>query len=157
MREAEMTGDGSVAVRQRWVDEIRGFVSREAFVAEETYRQELERIFGRCWILLAHESEIPQSGDFVVRQFGGAPVIVVRDGKIRALLNSCRHRGTEVCRADAGNTRHFVCPYHGWSYHLDGSLMTTTFDRHFPEKTTSFPELGLVAVPRVETYRGLVF
>jgi PAH dioxygenase large subunit len=152
-----MTGDGSGTARQRWVDETRGLVTREAFVGDDTYRQELERIFGRCWILLAHESEIPKPGDFVVRQLGGAPVIVVRDGEIRALLNSCRHRGTELCRADAGNARHFVCPYHGWSYRLDGSLLTTTFDRHFPEQAASFPELGLVAVPRVETYRGLVF
>jgi len=151
-----MADDGSSATRQRWVDEARGFVSRDAFVSEEIFRLEIERIFGRCWVLLAHESEIPEPGDYVVRDLGGARVIVVRDGEIRALLNSCRHRGTELCRADQGNARHFVCPYHGWSYRRDGKLITTVYDRHMPQDA-AFSELGLIPVPRVENYKGLIF
>ena len=72
------------------------------------------------------------------------------------MLNSCRHRGTKVCRADAGNTRRFVCPYHGWAYERDGRLITTTFDRHLP-KDIDFAELGLVPVTRLANYRGLIF
>jgi hypothetical protein len=61
-----------------------------------------------------------------------------------------------LCRADLGNVARFVCPYHGWSYERDGRLITTTFDRHFPNGT-DFSELHLIAVPRLETYHGLIF
>ena len=109
-------------------------------------------------MFLAHDSEIPETGDYVTRTLGSAPVIVVRDsgGAVRALLNSCRHRGAKLCRTDAGNARQFICPYHGWSYQKDGRLITTTYDRHFPEGT-DFSQWGLVAVPRIETYKGLIF
>lgn len=141
-----------------WVDVANGLVSREAFVSDEVYRLELERIFDRTWVFLAHDSEIPAPGDYVARRLGSAPVLVVRDGggAVRVLLNSCRHRGARLCRADAGNVRNFVCPYHGWTYERDGRLITTTFDHHFPEGT-DFSRLDLVPAPRVETYGGLIF
>jgi phenylpropionate dioxygenase-like ring-hydroxylating dioxygenase large terminal subunit len=75
---------------------------------------------------------------------------------VHALLNSCRHRGTKVCRADSGNARNFVCPYHGWTYERSGRLMTTTFDRHYP-KDFDFSQHGLPRVPRIETHKGLIF
>ena len=89
---------------------------------------------------------------------GRVPVIVVRGsgGEVRALLNSCRHRGTKLCRGEAGNARHFVCPYHGWSYEIDGRLITTTYDEHLPPGMDK-ADWGLVPAPRVETYKGLVF
>ena len=141
-----------------WVDTARGLVERDAFVSDDVFRLEFERIFDRTWMYLAHESEIPAAGDYVARTLGSAPVVVVRgaDGTIHAHLNSCRHRGTKLCRADMGNAAHFVCPYHGWSYRHDGSLITTTFDRHFPDGT-DFSELALIKVPRVESYQGLIF
>lgn len=153
-----MPNDVSIPAQQGWIDAARGEVSREIFVSDEIYRLELKRIFERSWVFLAHESEIQAAGDYVVRMLGSAPVIVTRDpgGTVRAFLNSCRHRGTKLCRADAGNVRRFVCHYHGWSYELDGSLITTTFERHFPEGT-DFSRLGLIAVPRVDSYKGLVF
>ena len=141
-----------------FVDIASGWVGRTAFTSDDVYRRETERIFDRSWIFLAHETEIPNPGDYVTRRLGSAPVVVVRDdsGEIRALLNSCRHRGTRVCRADAGRAASFVCPYHGWSYRTDGRLITTSFDRHFPEGT-DFSQLGLVPVPRLEKKFGLVF
>jgi N,N-dimethyl phenylurea N-demethylase alpha subunit len=125
----------SAAEAQNWVDVQRGLVSRDVFVKEEIFRAELERIFDRSWVFLAHETEISRAGDFVCRSLGSAPTVVVRDddGSVHALLNSCRHRGSEVCRADFGNVRNFVCPYHGWTYERNGTLITTTFDRHFPK------------------------
>jgi PAH dioxygenase large subunit len=143
---------------QGWVDVAHGVVSREAFVSDEVYRQELARIFERSWIFLAHETEIPEPGDYVVRTLGKAPVIVVRDagGVVKAMLNSCRHRGAKLCRADAGNARRFVCPYHGWTYERDGGLITTTFDAHMPHGM-DFSQWGLIPVPRVASYRGLIF
>jgi len=141
-----------------WVDVKRGLVSRDIFVSDDVWRLEMERIFDRTWIFLAHETELPQPGDFVSRNMGQAPVVVVRDGDgtIHALLNSCRHRGSRVCRADSGNARHFVCPYHGWTYERSGRLVTTTFDKHFP-KEFDFSEHGLARVPRLELYKGLIF
>jgi len=150
----QKNGNGTVG----WVDVERGLVSREAFTSDDVYRQEMSRIFDRTWIYLAHESEIPSPGDYVVRQLGSAPVIVVRDdgGQIRVMLNSCRHRGTKLCRADAGRIDNLTCPFHGWTYQRGGALITTGFDHHFPDGT-DFSELGLVHAPRVDSFHGLVF
>ena len=141
-----------------WVDASQGVVSREAFISDEVYRLELARIFEKSWVFLAHESEIPAPGGYVVRTLGNAPVIVVRDtdGVVRAMLNSCRHRGAKLCRADTGSARRFVCPYHGWTYETDGRLVTTSFDAHMPPQM-DFSQWGLIRVPRVESYHGLVF
>jgi phenylpropionate dioxygenase-like ring-hydroxylating dioxygenase large terminal subunit len=141
-----------------WVDATQGVVSREVFVSDDVHKLEAERIFSRNWVFLAHESEIPRSGDYVIRSLANAPVIVVRndDGAVHALLNSCRHRGAPVCRSDAGNVRRFVCPFHGWSYERDGKLITTTFDDLLPGDM-DFSQWGLIRVPRVESYHGLVF
>lgn len=140
------------------VDEERGLVSRELFVNEDLFQLENERIFNRLWLFVAHESEIQSPGDFVARSLAGEPVIVIRndDGRVKVLLNSCRHRGVRVCRTDSGNARRFICPYHGWVYERSGKLVTTSFDRDFPVGT-DFSSWGLIEVPRVESYRGLVF
>ena len=153
-----MTVRGAGLGSDGWVDIRRGLVNREVFVSDDVWRLEMERIFDRTWIFLAHETEIPQAGDFVSRNLGTAPVIVVRDndGEVRGLLNSCRHRGAKICRADSGNARNFVCPFHGWTYDKSGRLLTTTFDRHFP-KGFDFSTLGLARIPRLETHKGLIF
>src|SRR5262245_60091174 len=141
-----------------WVDPIEGTVSREVFISDDVYHRELERIFERGWIFLALEDEIAAPGDYVTRTLGDAPVIVLRDGQgtIHALLNSCRHRGSKLCRADSGNARRLVCPYHGWSYEQNGRLITTTFDDHMPADM-DFSRWGLVRVPRLESHKGLIF
>jgi phenylpropionate dioxygenase-like ring-hydroxylating dioxygenase large terminal subunit len=141
-----------------WVDSAQGLVSREAFVSDQIFRRELERIFDHTWVFLAHESELPAPGDYVTRKLGSAPVVIVRDadGTFHGVLNSCRHRGPKLCRADSGNARHFVCPYHGWSYERSGKLISTGMDQYFP-KGTDFSQLGLIRVPRLESYKGLIF
>jgi phenylpropionate dioxygenase-like ring-hydroxylating dioxygenase large terminal subunit len=134
-------------------------VSRRLFFDEAIYRRELERVFGRCWLFLGHESQVPQAGDFFLSRMGEESVIVSRrpDGRIGALLNTCPHRGMPVCREDRGHARGFTCSYHGWSFRVDGKLMG------MPRQKQSYPadldksELGLVAVPKVESYCGLIF
>ena len=107
------------------VDRERGLVSRRIFSDEEIYRLELDQVFARCWLFLAHESQVARPGDFVTTWMGDEPVIVTRDtqGQVRAMINTCRHRGNSVCRADAGRAHSFMCTYHGWTYGLDGGLI----------------------------------
>ena len=95
-----------------------GTVPMRSFNDAELHDLELDRIFTRAWVFLGHESEIPARGDYVQRRIGRDPFVLVRseDGEIRALFDSCRHRGAMVCRAERGNAALFRCPYHGWTY-----------------------------------------
>ena len=107
------------------VDLAAGQISREIFVNDEIYQEELERVFTRAWLFVGHESQIPNPGDFFVSSMGEESVILCRDRahKVHVFLNSCRHRGMKVCRYDEGNTAVLTCPYHGWSYSTDGKLV----------------------------------
>lgn len=148
-----MTTDGLLDLDQGWVN-------RAIYSDEELYQAELDKIFGHCWLFLAHESQLPKAGSFVTTSMGEDGVIVTRrrDGSLGAYLNSCPHRGNRVCHADAGTTRGFTCNYHGWSFGLDGSLLGV----HEPgayERSVHFDKsrLGLTPVAQVASYRGLVF
>lgn len=94
------------------VDLERGTVSASIYTDEQIYQLELEKIFGKCWLFLAHESMIPSPGDYITTYMGEDPVIVTRlpDGTVGAFLNVCRHRGMRLCRSDGGNVRAFTCP-----------------------------------------------
>lgn len=140
----------------RWFDGRR--VRPGIYTDPALFQVELQRIFERSWIYLAHESEIPAPGDFKCTSIGREPVIVVRaaDGGIRVLRNRCRHKGATVCQAERGRTDLFRCAYHGWAYELDGRL------RALPEpegygKEFRKEDYPLLPVPRVDSYRGLVF
>ncbi|MBV9151993.1 MAG: Rieske 2Fe-2S domain-containing protein, partial [Alphaproteobacteria bacterium] len=84
------------------VDLQSGQISREIFVNETIYQEELERVFARAWLFVGHESQIPHPGDFAVAGMGEESVILCRDraGEVHVFLNSCRHRGMKVCRYD---------------------------------------------------------
>lgn len=141
------------------VDLERCTVSPRLFTQDDVYAAEQERIFAHAWLFVAHESQVPDTDDFITNFMGEEPVLVTRDnhGKVRVFLNSCRHRGMRVCRRDHGNQKLFVCPYHGWSYDSAGAL------RGVPQLDTAYhnelnrDEWGLIEVARVETFRGLVF
>ncbi len=141
-----------------WIDEANGLISREIFVDDGIHQIEIDKIFSKVWLFLGHETEIPNPGDFVTRTLAREPVIVVRrdDGRIEALLNSCRHRGVKLCRVESGNAKGFVCPYHRWTYDQGGKLIATTTNALFPEDM-KFSEWGLIPVPKVASYKGLVF
>jgi p-cumate 2,3-dioxygenase subunit alpha len=133
-------------------------VNREALVSPAVLEQERRDIFDKCWIYVGHSSEVPQAGDYRSRQVAGRPLVLCRDrqGQVRAFLNSCRHRGALVCTEREGNTRYFACPYHGWTYDSDGSLHSVpgadAYGPHFDRG-----RLGLVAPPRLESYRDFHF
>jgi phenylpropionate dioxygenase-like ring-hydroxylating dioxygenase large terminal subunit len=124
------------------------------------FQAELRSIFARSWVYIAHESQLPKNGDFFTTAIGDQPVILTRgsDAQIRVFLNVCRHRGNAVCREAQGNTSYFHCPYHGWTYANTGELRGVTQRQGYPASfADELPRLGLLQVPRVAVYRGLVF
>ena len=133
-------------------------VNREVFVSREIFEREQRAIFDRCWIYVGHASELRQPGDYKTRSVAGRPVIFCRDrdGQVRALINSCRHRGAIVCREREGNARNFFCMYHGWTYNTDGSLRAVPGEDAYPP---SFDKsaMGLAPVPRLESYKDFYF
>ncbi len=118
---------------------------------------ELERIFARTWLFVAHASEIAQPGDYVTRRMGKDEVIVARgeDGEIRVMRNACTHRGTLLCKATLGNSTHFMCPYHAWTFDNKGTL------RGVPEGRRVYGSLNKadygLKQARAATYHDLVF
>src|SRR5215210_5732558 len=114
-----------VADLRTLIDVEQGQISRQIFDDPAIYQQEQDRVFGKCWLYLGHESQLPRPGDYFTNYMGEAPVIVTRGvgGRIHAFLNSCRHRGRRICQTDNGNTLSFRCPYHGWTYDTRGKLV----------------------------------
>lgn len=141
------------------VDQEQALADRRVFNDAAIFELEQARIFGRTWLYIGHESEIPRPGDYVTRLMGRDPVILVRgdDGGIQVLLNSCPHRGAMVCRADAGNASGFICPYHGWAFRNDGRLVATSTDDALYQGRVDMRSLDLRHAPRVATYAGLIY
>lgn len=137
-----------------------GAVHSDVFTDESIYEAELERIFYRYWVYLAHVSEVPEPGDYCTKWIGSQSIVVAhgKDGVIRAFFNRCRHRGTIVCRYDSGHAGFFRCPYHGWTYDNSGELVGVPYpSRYGPEFKKDKTSLGLVPCPRLDQYRGFLF
>jgi Rieske 2Fe-2S family protein len=102
----------------------RATLLREFYSDPAIFARDLERIHLRHWLCVGHESRIPKPGDWFVFELANESLIIVRgrDGQLRALVNVCRHRGSQVCYEKEGSSRAFVCPYHAWTYDLDGRL-----------------------------------
>ena len=141
------------------VDPEAGVVARAAYIDPGVYELEQARIFARSWLYVAHESQLGQPGDFVTTTMAEDQVIVTRDRTraIRVFLNSCRHKGMLVCRAEQGRALSHRCSYHGWTYRVDGSLaaVPNLADAYYDELNRE--QLGLVPVALVDTYKGLIF
>lgn len=135
-------------------------VHRDAYADPEVFDMEMQRIFGRAWLLLGHDSQIPRAGDYFTTQMGRQPVIAVRqaDGGVKVLFNRCAHRGPMMCSLDKGSVREFVCPYHGWVYGLDGRLTAVSVPAGYPAESNPVKHgLGMVEAPRTHVYRGFIF
>jgi glycine betaine catabolism A len=99
---------------------------QRCFVSPDIFAREQQCIFSAQWLLLAHQSQIANPGDYFTQQIGDESLIVLRDqqGEVRAFYNVCRHRGTRLCQEKSGRLRDIIrCPYHAWTYGLDGELM----------------------------------
>ncbi len=142
-------------------DVRRGMIPAHIYNDQEIFDLEKERLFSRAWLFVAHESEIPRPGDYVVRRVLEDSFIVTRDekGEIRGHFNMCLHRGMQVCRAEMGNASHFRCPYHGWSYRNDGRLVGLPFHEDAYGGEAGFKRKGqrLLAAPSLDTHNGMIF
>ena len=133
-------------------------VSGRVYYDPAVFEEELEKIWYRDWIYVAHESEIPEPGDYVTRRIGLQPVIVSRDEDraVHLLLNRCMHRGNTVCQSERGNAHAFRCAYHGWTYNNRGALVGVPYAAGY-DGSFSREEYPLARVARMATYRGLIF
>jgi len=132
-------------------------VAGRIYTDPAVFEAEMRHIFERTWVWVAHESELAKAGDFKTASVGRQPVIVTRDrkGNIHTMLNRCRHRGASVCERRQGNANGFTCPYHAWSYGLDGALRGIPYPDGY-EGIMSKDGMGLRRL-RTESYGGMVF
>ncbi len=116
------------------------------FTDADVFRAEMERFFFQKWICAGRADQIPAAGDYFLREVAGESVIITRDagGAVRAFYNVCRHRGTRICATPQGAfAGRITCPYHGWTYALDGLLVGAP---HMDESTFSRADYPLHAV-----------
>lgn len=132
-----------------------GFSLEQPFYIDQDYfKLDMEMIWYRDWLFVGHDCEVPRAGNYFTVQIGDYPIVIVRgkDQVIRAFHNTCRHRGHRVCTQDKGASAKLVCPYHQWTYDLDGSLV---FARQMGE-TFDKAEFGLKPV-HCESVAGYIF
>ena len=105
---------------------------------ESIFDLEKNHIFYDSWIFIGHESQIPNKGDYFVYKLLDEEIIVLRnkDNEVKAFFNVCRHRGSRICLEESGNTSRFSCPYHSWTYNLDGKLLAAKSLREGIDKST---------------------
>ena len=123
-------------------------VNSRIYTDPEIFEAEMERIFHRGWVYVAHETEIPEPGDYKTTMVGRQPVIVNRssdDAEVQVMFNRCRHRATTVCDQHAGNANYFRCPYHGWTYNSCGELVGVPYREGYGDDF-DMEDLGLVHV-----------
>lgn len=133
-------------------------VHRSTMTSQQVFDLEQERIFDQCWLYVGHESEVEQRGEYRRRTIAGRPLIFIRgaDEVVRVFLNTCTHRGAEICRRDEGTADVFQCFYHAWTFNTQGDLIgipdEAAYSRGFDRA-----ERALKLVPRMESYRGFYF
>lgn len=136
-----------------------GEIDRRIFNEQEIFDREIEQIFGRAWLFVCHETQIKKPGDFFEAPMGLDNVLIVRqkDKTIKGLLNTCSHRGNTVCRAEEGNTKNFMCTYHGWTFDLGGKLIGVPERERFFKGDLEPERYPLKEVAQIDSYKGFVF
>jgi glycine betaine catabolism A len=129
---------------------------RERYVEDAWFDRDVAEVTSRQWLYFCHVSQIPETGDILERELGNESIIATRDGDgvVHAFYNVCRHRGYRICDAGPSSSKQIVCPYHRWSFGLDGTLIGAPTLRDGED--LDYAEYGLKRVA-VETWRGFVF
>lgn len=134
----------------------------DIYTDPDVFEQEMKSLFHNAWIYVGHESQVPQTGDYISTRIGSSPVLLVRDAKqqIHVLMNRCAHKGARLVNETKGNLGKMVrCPYHAWTYRLDGSLLSIPLKREYEGSDfEACPAAkGISKAGGVEVYRGFVF
>lgn len=133
-----------------------GPIPIEPILSSEQFERERESIFKRVWLNVGREEEIPERGDYIVKEICGSSILLVRgkDGVIRAFHNMCSHRGNNVVRDCRGRAGGFICGFHGWKYDLCGALV------HVPDEERFFDferrDYGLTPIA-ISLSEGFIF
>jgi len=127
---------------------------RDLYVGDEAFHFDTDVMLKSVWLYAGTVAQAKNPGDWFIFELGNNQVIIVRgrDGEIRAFYNSCRHRGARICEAASGNSPRLICPYHFWTYGLDGKLLAA---RNMPDEFEK-ADHGLVSVA-LENVAGLLF
>ncbi len=150
-----MTLNQSDKIKQLVAVQKKGFSLAQTFYKDiDIYAAEINNIFLKHWLFAGHVSQIPIAGDYFTFEFDTESVIVLRTtaGEVKAHMNVCRHRGSKICLEQSGSQKSLTCPYHAWSYNLDGELI---YARNMPNDF-ELSDNGLHKV-NVEILGGLIF
>ena len=154
---SQLLGD---AVQER-PDEGVYRVNRSIFTDEEIFELEMKHIFEGNWVYVAHESQVPEPGDYFTTYIGRQPVVVTRgaDGELNLMINACSHRGAMLCRRKTDNRKTLTCPFHGWTFKNDGTLLKVKDpdDAGYPEQFNTDGSHNLTHVAKFGNYRGFLF
>ena len=127
---------------------------REFYCDKAVFEADMDDVISHKWIMAGHVGQVPNKGDYFVFKVGAEQIIIVRENavNIRAFYNVCRHRGSLICSSSSGNAPKLVCPYHAWTYGLDGALLSA---RLMPE---DFDKKANGLIPcHVREYFGFIF
>lgn len=137
-------------------------VHKSVYTDPRIFDLEMQRIYGQAWIYVGHESQVPATGDYHTTRLGNQDVVMVRasDGRVHVLYNRCPHKGAKlVAEGDGCAGKFFRCPYHAWTFKLDGSHLSLPLKKGL-EGTNydpGHPDFSMQRVARVDSYRGFVF
>ncbi len=145
---------------RHWVRERE--VHRDIFIHPDVFALEMQTVFTHTWVYVGHASQIPQAGDYYSTTVGDQPVVMVRqaDGGIAVLHNRCAHKGVKIAGREHGNTgKFFRCPYHAWTFKLDGALLGIPLNSGYAQNGFEGTEAaqGMARVGAVQVYRDFVF
>lgn len=137
-------------------------VHRDLYLSDELFALEQERLFANTWLYAGHTSQVPNTGDYWALELAGKPVMLVRqpDGRARVFYNRCAHKGSRLVTDEHGNTgKFFRCPYHAWTYKLDGAPLGMPLKSGYEGTRLTECESGrgLVEVRNTVVYRDFVF
>ncbi|HZU62509.1 MAG TPA: aromatic ring-hydroxylating dioxygenase subunit alpha [Novosphingobium sp.] len=136
-------------------DGVRSSLPPRFYYDEDFYQWEVENILKKQWLIVGRQEEALNPGDYFTIRMFDEPIVIIRgrDGVLRALINVCQHRFAQIVEEGRGNTKLMVCPFHRWTYNLDGTLQGVSVEQipGFDKKNCRMPEL------RLEIWQGFVF